>query len=79
MPYGLYVKGTDTRLGEISDAQRQTLIDLLEEEDADDRDYYVDQAVLDYMAEQGADPALLALLRPHVGPDAGIEVEWREE
>ena len=79
MPYGLYVKGTDTRLGEVSETQRQTLIDLLEEENADDRDYYVDQAVLDYMAEQGADSALLALLRPHVGPDAGIEVEWREE
>jgi hypothetical protein len=78
MPYQLFVKGTDTALGEVSEAQLQTLTDLLEEEHADDRDYYVDQAVLEYLSERGVDAALLALLRPHVGPEEGIEIEWYE-
>ena len=75
MAYQLFVKGTLTPIGEISDAQLQSLVDLLEEEDTEDRDYYVDQAVLDYLQERGADPALLELLRPYA---SGVEVEWRQ-
>ncbi|HLH22465.1 MAG TPA: galactosyldiacylglycerol synthase [Chloroflexota bacterium] len=76
MPYRLFVKDTGQPIANISEEQLQTLVDLLEEEDADDRDYYVDGAVLDYLADRGADPALLSLLRSVLPPGGGVEVEW---
>lgn len=79
MPYRLYNKDSGNLIGELTDAQLQTLVDLLEEEDSDDRDYYIDKDILDYLEEEGADKDLLALLRPHVGEDDGVEIEWREE
>jgi hypothetical protein len=81
MAYRLYNKDTGNLIGELSTEQLQELIDLLEEESDDDRDYYVDQDILAFMEEEGADKALLELIRPHIGAgeDAGIEIEWREE
>ena len=78
MAYVLSVKGTDTIIGEVTDAQVQQLIDLLEEEDSTDQDYYMDQAVLEYLVEQGADPALLDLLRPHIPTHGGVDIQWQE-
>ena len=79
MAYRLYVKDSGKVLGTITEAQLQTLVDLLEEEDAEDHDYYIDNDILDYLKEEGADAELLALLRPHVTEEDGIEVEWKEE
>jgi hypothetical protein len=79
MAYRLYIKDTDKLLGEITAEQRQELIDLLEEEDADDQDYYIDEDTLAYLEEEKADPALIELLRPHIKEDDGVEIEWREE
>jgi hypothetical protein len=79
MPIRLYNKDSGKPLGEITEAQLQTLVDLLEEESATDQDYYVDADTLEIMAEEGADEALLALIRPHVGEDEGIEIEWKRE
>jgi len=79
MAYRLYIKDTSTLLGEITAEQRQELIDLLEEEEADDQDYYIDEDTLAYMEEEGADPALLELIRPHVKEEDGVEIEWKEE
>ena len=79
MTYRLYDKDSGKLLGTVSDEQLETLIDLLEEEDETDHDYYVDKDGLDYLADQGADPGLLDLLRPHVTEAQGVEVEWREE
>lgn len=75
----LHNKDTGALIGELSEAQLQSLIDLLVEESAEDQDYYIDSTTLDYLAENGADEALLALLRPHVPEgEEGIEIEWRE-
>ena len=84
MPIRLYCKkdgGAEALVGTITEAQRSVLIDLLEEEDEEDQDYFIDADVLEFMEEEGADAALLAMLRPLVGEDegAGVEVEWREE
>ena len=79
MAIRLYNKDTQTLLGEITPEQLQTLQDLLEEESEADRDYYVDRDSLDVLAEEGADEKLLALIRPHVGEEEGIEIQWREE
>lgn len=74
----LYNKDTGMPLGRITEAQLQNLIDLLVEEHADDRDYFIDQNTLDYMESKGADADLLALIRPHVVGE-GVEIEWRRD
>jgi hypothetical protein len=79
MAIRLYNKDTNALLGEITPAQLEMLTDLLEEESEADRDYYIDRDTLDVLAEEGADEALLGLIRPHVGEEEGIEVQWREE
>ena len=79
MSYSLYIKDSKKVLGTITEAQVQTLVDLLEEEDAKDQDYYVDKDILDYLEEEGADKELLALIRPHVTEDDGIEIEWKAD
>ena len=79
MPIRLYIKDPKKELGTITEEQLQTLLDLLEEEDEEDRDYYVDKDILDYMEEEGADKELIALLRPHVTEDDGVEIEGKEE
>ena len=79
MAIRLYNKDTQTLLGEITPEQLQTLQDLLEEESEADRDYYVDLDTLEVLAEEGADEKLLALIRPHVGEDEGIEIEWKRD
>jgi hypothetical protein len=79
MAIRLYNKDTQALLGEITPEQLQSLVDLLEEESETDRDYYVDRDTLDVLAEDGADEKLLALIRPHIGEDEGIEIEWRKD
>lgn len=68
---------TDRPLGTISDAQFQTLVDELEEESPEDSDYYIDRATVDMLDEDGADPALVALLREALDDRDGIEITWR--
>ena len=78
MSYRLVVKETGQPLADVSTEELQTLVHLLEEEDADDRDYYIDGAVLDYLADRGADARLLAVLRGALPSDGGVEVAWTE-
>jgi hypothetical protein len=79
MSYQLYIKDSGQLLGAVTEEQLDELIDLLEEEDSADHDYYIDKDVLAFLEEEGADEALLALLRPHIGEEDGVEIEWREE
>ena len=53
----LFDNDTGVPVGHITDAQLQFLIDQLEEESADDTDYYISRDTLDVFEEQGADPA----------------------
>ena len=69
-------KETGATLGNISDQQLQFLIDQLEEESADDTDYYINKDSLEMFAEQGADPQLLGLLQRALGDREGMEIEW---
>ncbi len=79
MPYRLYIKDSQKLLGELTEEQVQTLVDLLEEEGDEDQDYYIDRDMLDFMQEEGADEKLLELIRPYVGEEEGVEIEWRDE
>ena len=72
----LHEKETGLFVGTITEAQLQFLIDQLEEESADDTDYYIDQATLDLFEEVGAEADLRALLRQALGTREGIEIVW---
>ena len=72
----LHEKETGVFVGTITEAQLQFLIDQLEEESADDTDYYIDHATLDLFEAVGAEAELLALLRQALGTREGIEIVW---
>lgn len=69
-------KETGGHLGSISEEQLRFLVDQLEEEFAEDRDYYINATMLDVMAERGADPELVELLRRAIADREGVEIEW---
>lgn len=72
----LFDKKTGAQLGTLNDEQFQFLSDRLEEESAHDDDYYLNRATVDILEEQGADPALVALLRTALGNGEETEVRW---
>ena len=67
---------TGAKIGEISDAQLQFLIDHLEEESLEDQDYYLHRATVDMLEEQGADAGLLEILRKALGEAEAVEIRW---
>jgi processive 1,2-diacylglycerol beta-glucosyltransferase len=73
----LKVQSTDRIIGDISQDQLQFLIDQLEEEHEEDRDYYIDRDTLAMFEENGCDPQLLALLRDALGDADSIDIEWQ--
>ncbi len=73
----LFNKTTGQPIGEINEQQFQFLVDQLEEESLEDRDYAITSMVLDYFEGQGADPDLLAMLRSALGDRDEILIEWR--
>jgi hypothetical protein len=72
----LYDAATGAPLGTITEEQLKFLIDQLEEESAQDQDYYINQETLNMFEEAGADPGLLALLRRALGNRKEIDIRW---
>lgn len=72
----LFDAESDAPLGTITEAQLEFLIEELEEESSTDRDYFINVATVDMLEEDGADPALLALLRDALGDREEMEVRW---
>ena len=75
----LYDAERGTRLGEISDAQLQSLTDSLEEESATDQDYYLTAETIDMLEGDGADAGLVGLLREALAGREGMDVRWTRE
>jgi hypothetical protein len=75
----LFDNDTGQPLGTITDAQLAVLTDLLEEESADDADYYINLDTLDLLAERGADAGLIDLLRKALGDRQEMEIRWDRE
>ena len=73
MEYKIYNNESGELLGAINDTEMASLTSLLEEESAEDRDYYI---TADYLEANGADAALVALLRKAVGGADGVEIRW---
>jgi len=72
----LYDATTGAELGQITDGQLEFWQDQLEEESPEDQDYYLNQETLDCFAEQGADAALIDLLRAALAGREGIDIRW---
>jgi len=72
----LYNKKTNTLLGEVSEADVQCLIDVLEEEDRQDVDYFVDLDTVDILEDNGASATLVQMLRAAIGASEGVDIRW---
>lgn len=69
-------KDSGAALGAISEADLQFLIDHLEEEWAEDTDYYLTRSTFELLKEKGAGKALLDILEPVFEDREDIEIEW---
>ena len=77
MPF-LYRTDTTEPVGEISDRMLEQLTSVLVKEDAEDQDFFVDAATLEYMEGRGVEPELLAMLRSAIG-ETGAEIRWGDD
>jgi hypothetical protein len=67
---------TNQPIGTIGDADLQVLIDALEEESSEDRDYFIDERTIELLEQRGASSALIAMLRGALGGAEGVEIRW---
>jgi hypothetical protein len=72
----LYIEETNQALGDISEAELKVLFENLEEESAEDTDYYITLDTVDYLASRGADAKLVSILRQAIGTSDGIDIRW---
>ena len=72
----LYNDATGELLGSITEADLKVLMDVLEEESSDDRDYYIDRATIDVIGDGRATEHLLKILRDAVGEGDGVDIRW---
>ncbi len=72
----LYDNSTNELLGEIEDSDLAFMVDQLEEEWAEDHDYYINWPTVDLFETKGASAPLLALLRTALGDREDMEIRW---
>ena len=72
----LYNAATNKLLGSITEADLKVVVDALEEESIDDRDYYIDAATIDLIADGRASDHLVHLLRAALGSADGVDIRW---
>lgn len=72
----LYEQETNQRLGSVNAEQLQFLIDQLEEESLEDREYAITRMTVDYLEGQGGDPTLISLLRGALGGREEVLIRW---
>lgn len=73
----LYNDTTGELIGQITDADLQVLVDALEEESTEDRDYFIDAATIDVIADGRATEHLVGLLRKALGSTDGVDIRWK--
>jgi hypothetical protein len=65
-----------SQAGELTEAQLDFLIDNLEEEWTDDRDYFINRDMIATLKSRGAEPALIRLLEGALGDKDEVEILW---
>ena len=74
----IYNKNSGALLGNVNESDVQCLVDVLEEEDSKDVDYYIDLATVDILEDNGASGALVQMLRTAIGAMEGIDIRWEK-
>jgi hypothetical protein len=64
------------QVGEITEEHLDFLIDNLEEEWPEDRDYYINRSLLDTLKTRGADPILIRLLEDALNGREEVDILW---
>ena len=72
----VYTAEDNDFIGTITDSQLQFMIDNMEEESLEDRDYAITSMTLAYFEELGADPALVDMLRQALGNQDELVIRW---
>ncbi|HEU0074249.1 MAG TPA: galactosyldiacylglycerol synthase [Dehalococcoidia bacterium] len=65
-----------SQVGELSEEQLDFLVDNLEEEWPEDRDYYINRPMLDLLKQRGADATLVHLLTQALGDREEVDILW---
>ena len=65
-----------SQVGELSDEQLDFLVDNLEEEWPEDRDYFINRPMLDMLKQRGADPGLIRMLTQALGSREEVDILW---
>jgi hypothetical protein len=75
----LFDKESGAFLGAISEDQIRFLIDQLEEEGLEDRDYAITSMTLSLFEGEGADPVLVSILRAALGDRDEMTISWQPD
>ena len=75
----IYNDTTDEFIGSISEEDFAFMKADLEEESLEDTNYYINQATVDMFEQQGASPALVALLRAALGDKEDMDIRWEHD
>ena len=78
MEIQLFDNESDEPIGEITRKQLNFLIDQLEAEALDDRDYHINRPTIDMMEEEHGETELAELLRETLGNRDEMEIRWEE-
>jgi processive 1,2-diacylglycerol beta-glucosyltransferase len=65
-----------SQAGELTEEQLDFLVDNLEEEWPEDRDYYINRQMLDTLKQRGADTTLIHLLSEALGNRDEVDILW---
>ena len=74
----LSLKDSGAPIGTIDEADLEVLVDQLEEESAEDTDYYMTTATIELLERKGASARLIGLLKRAVGDSEGVDIVWTE-
>ncbi len=75
----LFDKDTGIFLGAISEDQIKFLINQLEEEELEDRDYAITPMTLSLFEGEGGDPVLISMLRAALGDRDEMTISWQND
>jgi hypothetical protein len=73
----LHDASTNAPIGTISETQLQQIVNALEEESVEDRDYYINRATVDLLEQRGADASLVGMLRAALGDRDEMDIRWQ--
>lgn len=65
-----------SQAGELSEEQLDFLVDNLEEEWPEDRDYFINRQMLETLKQRGADSALVHMLSEALGSRDEMDILW---